>query len=122
MPRPPSQGSPAMTQASHRALRPLCRARLFSAVHCALWVAGGLFAGSAAAQETEAAPAQDSEARTLETVSVLGSRRSQRSSDTTSISPVDVLPMAKNTEEGAQFDLAQSLQYAAPSFNSTRQS
>ncbi|WP_051885277.1 TonB-dependent receptor plug domain-containing protein [Lysobacter antibioticus] len=111
-----------MTQASRRPLRPLCRARLFSAVHCALWVAGGLFAGSAAAQETEAAPAQESEARTLETVSVLGSRRSQRSSDTTSISPVDVLPMAKNTEEGAQFDLAQSLQYAAPSFNSTRQS
>ncbi|MBX9402175.1 TonB-dependent receptor [Lysobacter sp. BMK333-48F3] len=98
------------------------RARLFCAIQGAL-LAGGLFAGTAAAQDAAApAPAQESEARTLETVSVLGSRRSQRSSDTTSISPVDVLPMAKNAEEGAQFDLAQSLQYAAPSFNSTRQS
>ena len=101
----------------------LHRAGLYRAVHCALWLGGSLFAGSALAQEAQEAPAAPaSEARTLETVSVLGSRRSQRSSDTTSISPVDVLPMAKNTEEGAQFDLAQSLQYAAPSFNSTRQS
>ncbi|MGO4779231.1 TonB-dependent receptor plug domain-containing protein, partial [Lysobacter sp. 2RAB21] len=97
---------------------------LFRAVHCALWLGGSLFAGSALAQDAaqDAAPAPASEARTLETVSVLGSRRSQRSSDTTSISPVDVLPMAKTVEEGAQFDLAQSLQYTAPAFNSTRQS
>lgn len=99
------------------------RAGLYSA--CALWLSTGLFAGNALAQQAQdAAPAAEpaGQARTLETVSVLGSRRSQRSSDTTSISPVDVLPMAKNVEEGAQFDLAQSLQYAAPSFNSTRQS
>jgi iron complex outermembrane receptor protein len=102
----------------------LHRAGLFRAVHCALWLGGSLFAGSALAQDAaqDAAPAPASEARTLETVSVLGSRRSQRSSDTTSISPVDVLPMAKTVEEGAQFDLAQSLQYTAPAFNSTRQS
>ncbi len=101
----------------------LHRASLYSA--CALALVSGLFAGTALAQDAQdaaPAPAPASEARTLETVSVLGSRRSQRSSDTTSISPVDVLPMAKNAEEGAQFDLAQSLQYAAPSFNSTRQS
>ncbi|SDW57136.1 TonB-dependent receptor plug domain-containing protein [Lysobacter enzymogenes] len=105
------------------------RAPLYRALSCALWLGGSLFAAGAFAQDAEPAPqagaqatAQAGEARTLETVSVLGSRRAQRSSDTTSISPVDVLPMAKNTEEGAQFDLAQSLQYAAPSFNSTRQS
>ncbi|RDZ27759.1 TonB-dependent receptor plug domain-containing protein [Lysobacter silvisoli] len=104
------------------------RTRLFRAVRGALWLAGGLaVAVPALAQEAQApqeqpAPEQSSsQATTLETVSVLGSRRSQRSSDTASISPVDVLPMAQATEEGAQFDLAQSLQYAAPSFNSTRQ-
>ncbi|MGO1068662.1 TonB-dependent receptor plug domain-containing protein [Lysobacter sp. CA199] len=102
----------------------MLRTGVFRAVHCALWLGGSLFAGSALAQDAQqdAAAAPASEARTLETVSVLGSRRSQRSSDTTSISPVDVLPMAKAAEEGGQFDLAQSLQYTAPSFNSTRQS
>lgn len=112
-----------MTQPRLAPRRAPHRAGLYSA--CALWLSTGLFAGNALAQQAQdAAPAAEpaGQARTLETVSVLGSRRSQRSSDTTSISPVDVLPMAKNVEEGAQFDLAQSLQYAAPSFNSTRQS
>ena len=107
-----------MTQ--HRTRFP--RARLFRAVHYALCLAGGLAVAAPALAQDAAAPAEPaSEAKTLDTVSVLGSRRSQRSSDTASISPVDVLPMAQATEEGAQFDLAQSLQYAAPSFNSTRQ-
>ena len=109
------------------------RSRLFRAVHAALWLSGGLLASSAAfaqqappvtgapetpAEESAEAPAR---ARTLETVSVLGSRRVQRSSDTASMSPVDVLPMADAVQEGAQFDLAQTLQYASPSFTSTRQ-
>ncbi|NUO75227.1 MAG: TonB-dependent receptor [Lysobacter sp.] len=107
-----------MTQ--HRTRFP--RARLFRAVHYTLCLAGGLAVAAPALAQDAAAPAEPaSEAKTLDTVSVLGSRRSQRSSDTASISPVDVLPMAQATEEGAQFDLAQSLQYAAPSFNSTRQ-
>ena len=107
-----------MTQ--HRTRFP--RARLFRAVQYAFCLAGGLAVGAPALAQDAPAPAEPaSEAKTLDTVSVLGSRRSQRSSDTASISPVDVLPMAQATEEGAQFDLAQSLQYAAPSFNSTRQ-
>jgi len=57
----------------------------------------------------------------LETVSVLGSRRVDRSSDTSTPVPVDVIPMSRQAESGAQFDLAQSLQYTAPSLNSTRQ-
>lgn len=98
-----------------------CRARLFSAVQCALWIAGGVLASAPVVAQEASADAQ-AQAKTLDTVSVLGSRRVQRSSDTASISPVDVLPMTKATEEGGQFDLAQSLQYSAPSFNSTRQS
>lgn len=57
----------------------------------------------------------------LGAVQVLGSRRLERSSDTTSPVPVDVIPMGQQAEQGGQFDLAQTLQYAAPSFTSTRQ-
>src|SRR5688500_14551906 len=110
----------------------LFRARLSHAVSTALWLGGGLLASSAALaqqappttgepQTTAEARAEETRARTLETVSVLGSRRVQRSSDTASMSPVDVLPMDQAVEEGAQFDLAQTLQYASPSFTSTRQ-
>jgi iron complex outermembrane receptor protein len=35
--------------------------------------------------------------------------------------PVDIIPMNKSTEQGGQFDLAQTLTYISPSFNSTRQ-
>src|SRR4030095_12127230 len=35
--------------------------------------------------------------------------------------PIDFIPMAKEVEDGAHFDLAQTLQYISPSFNSTRQ-
>ena len=86
------------------------RSRLFRAVYAALWLSGGLFAGSAFAQQTPPvtgepetpaeARAEDTGARTLETVSVLGSRRIQRSSDTASMSPVDVLPMADASRNG----------------------
>ncbi|NUS38627.1 MAG: TonB-dependent receptor plug domain-containing protein, partial [Lysobacter sp.] len=108
------------------------RSRLFTAVTTALWLGGGLLVSAAAAAQ-QAPPvtgepqtpaeerAEDARAKTLDTVSVLGSRRIQRSSDTASMSPVDVLPMDQAVEEGAQFDLAQTLQYASPSFTSTRQ-
>ena len=107
------------------------RSRLFRAVTTALWLGGGLLGSSAAlAQQAppvtgepetaaEARAEETGRATTLETVSVLGSRRVQRSSDTASMSPVDVLPMDQAVEEGAQFDLAQTLQYASPSFTST---
>ena len=102
-----------------------------------LWVAlaaAGAFGGAAlvstvalAAEAADVAvEAQDAaggkgEAQELEAVSVVGSRRYGRTSETQTPVPVDVVPMDKISEQGAQFDLAQSLQYLAPSFNSTRQ-
>jgi len=109
------------------------RSRLSRAVRTSLFLTGGLMAsGLAFAQQpppvtgepqtpAEQRAEETGKAKTLETVSVLGSRRVQRSSDTATMSPVDVLPMDQAVEEGAQFDLAQTLQYASPSFTSTRQ-
>ena len=109
------------------------RSRLFRAVHAALWLGGTLLASQAALAQTappvtgepetpaEERAEQAGRATTLQTVSVLGSRRVERSSDTASMSPVDVLPMADAAQEGPQFDLAQTLQYASPSFTPTRQ-
>lgn len=109
------------------------RSPLFRAVHTSLFLTGGLMASAVAfaqqtppvtgepATPTEARAEEAGKAKTLETVSVLGSRRVQRSSDTASMSPVDVLPMNEVAQTGAQFDLAQTLQYASPSFTSTRQ-
>nr|WP_217916773.1 TonB-dependent receptor [Janthinobacterium sp. BJB401] len=57
----------------------------------------------------------------VQTVSVVGSRRVASSSTDTMV-PVDIIPISKVAEQGGQFDLAQSLQYISPSFNSTRQS
>ncbi len=58
----------------------------------------------------------------LERVSVVGSRKSlPAASSTDTLVPVDVYAMDKLAEGGGQFDLAQTLQYLSPSFNSTRQ-
>lgn len=71
----------------------------------------------ATAQEKES-----SEAKTLDAISVVGSRRvTTNSSDTESLVPVDVISITKASEQSGQFDLAQTLQYISPSFNSTRQ-
>lgn len=59
--------------------------------------------------------------KALEAVTVVGSRRVGHSSDTNTLVPVDLIPMGKNAQQGAQFDMAQTLQYTTPSFNSTRQ-
>ena len=56
----------------------------------------------------------------LETINVVGSRRANTSATDTPV-PVDFIPMTKAAEQGGQFDLAQTLQYISPSFNSTRQ-
>ena len=64
--------------------------------------------------------ASDSEAAKVEAITVIGSRRANASATDTPV-PVDFIPMTKATEQGGQFDLAQSLQYISPSFNSTRQ-
>ena len=69
--------------------------------------------------QDEAEPAAD-EAKVLDQMTVLGSRRIGRS-DTESPVPVDVITMQEVAERGAQFDLAQSLQFTVPSFFSTRQ-
>ncbi len=57
-----------------------------------------------------------------ERITIVGSRRATPASssiDTTV--PVDVYSLGKAAESGGQFDLAQTLQYLSPSFNSTRQ-
>lgn len=64
--------------------------------------------------------AQD--AANLERVTVIGSRKSlTAASSTDTLVPVDIYSMNKAAEGGGQFDLAQTLQYMSPSFNSTRQ-
>jgi iron complex outermembrane receptor protein len=69
---------------------------------------------------TTAALAQ--EAASLERVTVVGSRKTlPAASSTETLVPVDIYSMGKVAEGGGQFDLAQSLQYLSPSFNSTRQ-
>jgi iron complex outermembrane recepter protein len=57
---------------------------------------------------------------TTEAVTVVGTRRAAASATDTPL-PVDFIPLSKSAEQGGQFDLAQTLQYASPSFNSTRQ-
>ena len=60
------------------------------------------------------------EARPVEGITVVGSRRANASATDTPV-PIDIIPMAKAAEQGAQFDLSQTLTYISPSFNSTRQ-
>ncbi len=67
-----------------------------------------------------AAVAQDT--TSLERITVVGSRKTlPAASSTDTLVPVDIYAMGKIVEGGGQFDLAQSLQYLSPSFNSTRQ-
>jgi iron complex outermembrane receptor protein len=68
------------------------------------------------------APVLAQEASSLERVTVVGSRKSlPAASATETLVPVDIYAMGKVAEGGGQFDLAQSLQFLSPSFNSTRQ-
>jgi iron complex outermembrane receptor protein len=57
----------------------------------------------------------------LGNLTIVGSRRYGRSA-TGTISPVDVIPIAKIMNQVAQADINQLLQYAAPSFNANKQS
>jgi iron complex outermembrane receptor protein len=100
------------------------RNRLSFFVRCSLVLMAatqGVAAQDATTQQQAPPDAGQTEATTLDQVTVLGSRRVVRSSDTQSPVPVDVIPMAQAAEQGAQFDLAQTLQYTAPSLISTRQ-
>ncbi len=69
----------------------------------------------------QALPAEKKEeVKAVEGITVVGSRRATASATDTPV-PVDFIPLAKVTETASQFDLAQTLQYLSPSFNSTRQ-
>jgi iron complex outermembrane recepter protein len=96
---------------------------LRKAVLLALYGSAALAAalpGSAVFAQTAAAKDKKDEPQTIEGVNVIGSRRVNASATDTPV-PVDFIPMSKVGEQGSQFDLAQSLQYISPSFNSTRQ-
>jgi iron complex outermembrane receptor protein len=80
--------------------------------------ATGLSSTIATAQTAPAAEKKDT--TVVETVTIVGTRRVNASA-TDTVVPVDFIPMSKSAEQGGQFDLAQSLQYISPSFNSTRQ-
>ncbi len=57
----------------------------------------------------------------IQSVSIVGSRRVGNTSAIDTAVPVDTISMTKATEQGGQFDLAQVLNNVSPSFNSTRQ-
>ncbi|MFO1329310.1 MAG: TonB-dependent receptor [Rubrivivax sp.] len=58
----------------------------------------------------------------VERITIIGTRRPAAASTATdTVVPVDVYSLSKAAEGGGQFDLAQTLQYVSPSFNSTRQ-
>ncbi len=89
------------------------------AVLIALYGVAALPVPAAFAQAAATAPNKD-QPTVIETINVVGSRRVNGSSTDTPV-PVDFIPMTKVAEQGGQFDLAQTLQYISPSFNSTRQ-
>ena len=83
-----------------------------------------LYGSAALAGLSPAAFAQSATAAVkdeVQTVNVVGSRRVSNTSATETVVPVDFIPMTKVAEQGGQFDLAQTLTYISPSFNSTRQ-
>ncbi|MDQ3027944.1 MAG: TonB-dependent receptor [Pseudomonadota bacterium] len=83
------------------------------------WMAAAL-AASASAPGTQAQTPASGGAQVVESITVVGSRRTNASATDTPL-PIDFIPMAKEAEQGSHFDLAQTLQYISPSFNSTRQ-
>ena len=66
------------------------------------------------------APEKKADSIVVDTVNIVGTRRANASA-TDTVVPVDFIPLSKAAEQGGQFDLAQTLQYISPSFNSTRQ-
>ncbi|MFC5548108.1 TonB-dependent receptor plug domain-containing protein [Massilia aerilata] len=75
------------------------------------------FPSGVMAQTTAPAAADSS----MQSVSIVGSRRVGNTSATDTPVPVDTIPLTKAAEQGGQFDLAQTLTNISPSFNSTRQ-
>jgi iron complex outermembrane receptor protein len=96
------------------------RTRLWMALAMTMAASFAVAAPLALAQEDESTDDSAVDAAELDTISVVGSRRFERT-DTETMVPVDIIPMADAASKGGQFDLAQALQFTAPSFNSTRQ-
>jgi iron complex outermembrane receptor protein len=85
----------------------------------ALYGSAGLATFSLSAAAQTATPSVNADG--IQSINVVGSRRTSANSATDTLVPVDVIPMLKVAEQGGQFDLAQTLTYISPSFNSTRQ-
>ena len=92
------------------------------AVLLSLYGAAGLTAMALSPSVVAQMPAPEKKADTVvvDTVNIVGTRRANASA-TDTVVPVDFIPLTKAAEQGGQFDLAQTLQYISPSFNSTRQ-
>ncbi len=92
------------------------------AVLLSLYGAAGISALSLVPVASAQAPTAPGKADTMvvETVNIVGTRRANASA-TDTVVPVDYIPLSKAAEQGGQFDLAQTLQFISPSFNSTRQ-
>jgi iron complex outermembrane recepter protein len=94
----------------------LLRVSVLRALYGASIISVTLPVGVTFAQTAE----QKTEPQVTERVNIVGTRRTASSATDTAL-PIDVIPLSKATETGGQFDLAQTLQYVSPSFNSTRQ-
>lgn len=96
---------------------PLRKTRLFWALSSAL----SLGVGATFVAPVQAQASDDEKVTTeMDVVTVVGSRRLDRTDASTPV-PVDIVPMQEIAKTSGQFDVAQSLQYTVPSFNSTRQ-
>jgi iron complex outermembrane receptor protein len=93
--------------------------QLRQSILAALYGGAALAAFTPAVHAQASAPAATQEA--MPSVNIIGSRRVSNASATETPVPVDFIPLTKVAEQGGQFDLAQTLTYISPSFNSTRQ-
>ena len=94
--------------------------QLHRAVLLALYGSAALALAPAALAQTATPEAAQADA--VQSVHVVGTRRTGATSSTDTPVPVDIIPMTRLAEQGSQFDLAQTLTNISPSFNSTRQS
>ena len=94
--------------------------QLRRAVLLALHGSAALTLAPAAFAQTASPEAAQADA--VQSVHVVGTRRTGAASSTDTPVPVDIIPMTRLAEQGSQFDLAQTLTNISPSFNSTRQS
>lgn len=90
------------------------------AVLLALYGATSAAAISPAMSFAQTTPTDKATEPGVQTMTIVGSRRASNSATDTPL-PIDFISMSKVAEQGGQFDLAQTLTYLSPSFNSTRQ-